>query len=287
MRVNSSISILSLFVYMNKNLYTSHSDRYAFPRRRRKRFNVSRFSLFFFVILAFVCVGILYIILFSDFLRVKSIRVEGSRLVESPILISALVSQLHSHGGFSGMLGQDNILFWMFRDDIPSIQWMPEVRDIHISPSFSKRTVNISVTERAVKSVVCGGLSLECYAIDGDGFVFSRVPWIEGTLIPRFEEGGTHIVIGKRYFKKTEWFDNVFLTLSILEKNKLIPSSLNMSDDGTEEWEVTLSSGTAFYFSLNFVPENFEEIMRDIITRGGLDGVSYFDFRVQGRVYYK
>lgn len=262
-------------------------DHYAFPRRKRKKINF--FRIFSLSLLAAGCVfvGAAYFVLFGDFWSVRSIRVEGSRLVDDSALISGLVSEFHARNPIvSGIIGQNNIIFWMFRGEISRIPWIPEIKNIRTNVDFSSRTVNVLVDERSVAAVACPENDAKCYAIDEEGVVFSEIPWVEGVLIPRFDEK-EKVFIGERYFKKGEWFENVFSTLSALRESGIIPERIVLGEGNTEEWEAVLPSGIRFYFNLNFVPDNLREIVEDIRARGGFDGVSYFDFRVQNRVYYK
>lgn len=262
-------------------------DHYAFSRRKGKKMNFFRFSVFFLLGVGCICIGIAYFILFGNFWSVRSIRVEGSRLVDNSVLISAIASEFHARSPIAaGILGQNHIGFWMFYEKPFEIPWMPEVKDIRVNVDFSSRVVNISVRERSVAAVVCVENNAECYAIDEGGIVFSKIPWVEGVLVPRFEEKG-EIFLGEKYFRKEEWFKNILSTLSILRESNIVPERIVRGVDNTEEWEAIISSGIHLYFNLNFIPDDLGKIIEDIRARGGFSGVSYFDFRVQNRVYYK
>ena len=273
---------------MSKYSYTPQRDGYVFSKKRKKKTSVFRVALVVIVVFAAFCIGILYFLLFGDFWNVTSIRVEGSRLIEDTALISSTIAELNTESAILGVAGHDNILFWMFRKNPMEITRIPEAREVFVTTDFSKRTVHIKVIERTIRAVVCTQGSSECFGIDEGGIVFSRVPWIEGSLIPRFENAsGTAISVGKKYFRKDEWFENVLTTVAALKKKELIPSFIRIKEESSGEWEAVMPSGIKFYFSLSFVPEDIEKIIEDIATRASLEGISYFDLRIENKVYYK
>jgi cell division septal protein FtsQ len=273
---------------MSNYSYAPQRDGYVFSKNRKKRMSGFRILLVSFIVLAVCCVGVLYFIFFGSFWNVASIRVEGSRLLEDSSFISTTIAELHARSDSTRIMGHDNMLFWMFRKNPMIIGHIPEAKEISIVTDFPERTVHIRVIERTIRAVACVHDTSECYGIDSEGMVFSRVPWIEGTLIPRFESAPENaILVGKKYFKKNEWLQNVLASVAILEGKGFIPSFIRIKEEHTEEWEAVMPSGIVFYFSLSFVPSDLERIIDDIATRVALEGISYFDLRIENKVYYK
>jgi len=233
-------------------------------------------------------IAAVWFVVYGEFWKVKNITVLGIKLADEASVISAGSAYIHSHGFPFNVLGQDNILFWIAAGKI-RLDTVTEVSDASIKTKFDSRTVQITVNERSLKAAACSSSELsECYALDENGKVFARIPWIEGSIIPRFErESGEVVAEGARYFRNPEYFKNVLGTIKIMSSHGFTPANIIIREDNLEEWEASLDSGVIFYFSLNFIPDDFNDVLGSISRRIDTSNLSYFDFRVQNRVYYK
>ena len=71
-------------------------------------------------------------------------------------------------------------------------------------------------------------------------------------------------------------------------KNRgLVISKVAVKDLNLEEWEVETARGPVFRFNLNFMPSNLESILDNLDEKFDFGKVTYFDFRIENRIYYK
>lgn len=253
------------------------------PKRKLFWVYVGSVASFFFLIL-----GFLYLLSHADWFHVKSISVQGTRLASEERVLSSLEVDGVKDSLWRAWLGPEHILFWFFRNTLVTLSSSPMIKNIVLQTSFIKRSVLIKVEERNIKSVVCKEKNEMCFGMDSSGFVFTKTPNVEGALILKINDGSARpIVMGSFYMKNTDWMKNVIDILSVLKKYKFSPTSVVIDNLDLEEWRAILPSGLQFYFSLRSVPENLEAILKDILERAKLDSLSYFDFRVPNRIYYR
>ncbi len=253
----------------------------------RKKIRVWGIALIIFFVVG-ILIGLSYLILNMQMLKVQSIKVSGVRLTNQNTIISSFFAESVKQKAWLVLLGPDNLLFWKFAPEEISPLYVSSVQDIKKDVSFGEKKVLLDVTERSVVNVLCEYNGGKCYGMDENGFVFSSVPEVHGALILRFEAGpGEKIMVGKQYLDSPEWTKNIMETISIMESEGFTPKLIKVKGVGLEEWEAVMPEGFSFYFSLHFIPENFRSILNDISSKTRLDTLQYFDFRVQNRVYYK
>jgi len=257
------------------------------PREKniRKRFFLFAGAGF---LLGIVFVGFCYALLNANWFKVKTVHVGDTVLALPDDIISSLEVNIASDNKFLSLLGADNTLFWKFSGDISKIQRLPEVRGVSVDASIFKRSVNINVSERKVKSVLCKERMDKCFGIDEEGIPFVVSPNVEGGLILKIiDKTGHTAVLGIPYFKDLSWLRNILETLSLMKENNLVPKEVRIEDEEVNEWKAVMSSGIEFRFALSFVPEDFGSVISDILKKVDFSGIQYFDFTVENRVYYK
>jgi len=239
-----------------------------------------------------------YFVLYNDFFKVKSFEVTGSRSLDEDRFLSQLKSEMLSASPrtilgiirgsiWRAMLGPDNILFWEFGSKPPSLPGSPIVSLAAVNVNLAARKVAVAVKEREIAGVICRGMG-DCYGFDENGVVFAKTPSIEGYLILRIDdENNKPFVLGTSIFPKKGWQENLFKTLAVFKENNIAVSSVRVKDYALEEWEVETASGLRFLFSLSFVPENLSGILKTLDEKFDFGKLTYFDFRVENRIYYK
>jgi hypothetical protein len=73
----------------------------------------------------------------------------------------------------------------------------------------------------------------------------------------------------------------------VLADAGIVPTLLRVRDKRLYEWEAVLGNGPTLYFSGFFVPQNISGVVRDIRNATSFENLSYIDFRVENKVFYK
>lgn len=238
-------------------------------------------------------IGSAYVILYADFFRVSTFEVSGSRFVSRDVLLASLNSQMLSGSLLRSLLGPGNILFWEFGEKPETLNTLPILEGVSIESDIVDRKVVITARDRELFGIWCVSQN-DCYGFDREGIVFARVPRVKGALILKINDTNNRAVVpGLPIFAGAGWTEKVFKTLEIIRRYDFAVSLVEIRDLDLEEWKVEVASGLPaqagprFYFSLGFVPENLESILKNLDKRFEFNKVTYFDFRVPNRIYYK
>ncbi len=258
-------------------------------RRKNKRVNFK----FLIVSFSFLTLGGLFIFLvhfslYSDFMTVKSSEVKGVDAAKGGYVKQTLIREMIGSGGWRRYFGPDNMLFWIIgkKPDFTKVD-LPFLASLNLETNLAGRDLEVSVKEREFFAVWCLSDG-HCFSIDQDGIVFAEAPEIQGSLILKINDENTRtLVLGNSVVPNNWWLGNVFESLRLIKARGFSVSSVKIKDFGLEEWEAQIYSGPSFYFSLNFVPENFSGVIDSVSKKLDLTKLSYLDFRVPGRIYYK
>ena len=240
----------------------------------------------FFLLLA-LSIGIFYFILNSAWLKVKSIDAPDLPGVSRESILDSIKIQMMANR-FQAWLGPENILFWELRKDPNFTQGLPALKNLRVKTDFWDRSVSISADERQLWSVVCDGMDSNCFGLDENGLVFSRAPSVFGSLILKINDPNNRaFILGQKLFSQSEWFSNFKQTIEILNRNGFRVISIKMGNFSLREWTARVIQGPEFYFSLNFIPENFDSVLKNLGGKLDFRKTAYVDFRVPNRIYYK
>lgn len=255
-------------------------------KRNRRRFRFWLVAGGSFLFFAF-CIGILYFILYSSWLRVKAVNAPDlPGISREEILISVRTQMLTNR--IRAMLGPQNILFWKLGNPPDFVQRFPALKNIRIETDFWNRSVDIKAEERQLWGVVCDQTDSNCFGLDENGVIFSKVPSVSGSLILKINDpNGRVFILGQPLFSRLEWFSNFKRTIDVLNRNNFLVVSTRMGDSSLREWTVKVAQGPEFYFSLNFMPENLDSILKSLSSKLDFKNTAYVDFRVPNRIYYK
>lgn len=255
-------------------------------RTRARRRTVLKVAMWWCVALV-VLGGGAYALVATDVLTVREVRVEGVRLADRGKVKDALVKNV---GGRAPRSWFDEHLmpFWLFLD--PPEEFLaefPMFREVDVVPRLFAREVVIQVVERELHGIWCLE-GRECYAFDNEGVVFGRAPVTYGVLITKVMDVRTApFAPGEMVLPDPEWRVRMLQTLKILDELRLTLRAITVHEPAVREWEVALAEGPLLKFSFAFVPERLDETLTTLSHRIDFRALTYLDFRVRDRLYYK
>lgn len=232
-------------------------------------------------------IGAAYFVLHSPWLSVKEMNAPDLPGISSEDISNALkIQMLGNH--VRAILGPKNILFWEFGGHPDSLWRFPALKNLKVQTDFWKRSVNMTAEERKLWGVVCNAAGSACYGLDENGVVFSEVPDVSGSLLLKIGYASDRVFIsGQPLFSRPEWFLNFKSTIDALDRNGFRVVAVKSVDLSSREWTAQLAQGPDFYFSLNFIPENLDSILKGLGSKLDVGKTTYVDFRVPNRIYYK
>lgn len=263
--------------------FKDSSDALTSARKRQRRHRLVIFwSLTGLSIL--LVVGMIYLIFFSRVIRVKAITIQGNRVATSDELKQLLIKKLDERGAFARLLGSGNILYWVNVRTI-SDTGIPAAGALTITTSLIHRTVSVAIQEREFNGVWC---SDTCVGFDPNGIAFFLAPQVYGSLLLKIQDENTSTLsLGSPVLDDKEALRNIFETIRDVKESGIAIDSVSIKDMSLREWEIQSTQGTAFKFSLDFVPDDLVNVFKTLRDKTKLENLSYVDFRVRNRVYYK
>lgn len=253
-------------------------------KRYQFRFYLVSGGFFLFFILL---IGAFYFVLRSPWLKVQSFDVPDLPGISREEIFDSLKIRM-LEGKFRAMVGPGNILFWEFGEYPDSLYRIPAVKDLKIESDFWKHSVKISAAERRLWGVVCDENNLSCFGLDENGVIFGKVPSVSGSLILKISDTNERFFFPSQgLFSRPEWFTNLKQSIETLNRNGLKVVSVEIGDLSLREWTARAANGPDFYFSLNFLPENLDSVLKNLKKEINVGAAEYVDLRVPNRIYYK
>lgn len=234
-----------------------------------------------------VIVGFLWMVYYAAFLRVSSITIEGTERTPEESVYRALFAST-PRSWFQGSLGPDHIFYWSLSGEHPDARRiMAELSSVTFETGWFERAVRIRVEERQPFGIWCPHEDA-CAVFDKEGITFASAPRTFGTLLLKIDgETGLLPVVGEPLFRNPEWLPRIIETLDALRKAELPAKAVRVRAIALREWEAVTPSGTRLLFSFDFVPPQLAAVLLDFGNKEKLNTLSYVDFRVPGRMYYK
>lgn len=256
-----------------------------FVSNKRKRVKIWVFLVPIFLI--FLSGGLIYSVSRLNFFKVKDFNVQGTNLISKEALLAEIAEGIKHQPKWRTWFGKDNILFWQFNKNTSFKSGsIASLAALEVKTDLIQKKVEIVAKDRELYAVWC--VSGECYGIDETGIPFILVAEPQGVLILKIEdENQKEIKLGKPVFEKNEWFKNIKNAVETIKENNLPVKIIKIKDFRIEEWEAEIYLGFSVFFSLNFLPENFNNILKNLSKDLNFKKLNYLDFRVKNRIYYK
>ena len=269
------------------NFWRNRSGEALIKRRGRRGRKFIFFGAGMFLLLAGAAAGA-YFLIRSDFFKIKNFEIKGTELSDAAVIKETLISEMAAAEKWRSFVGSDNIIFWAFgkKPDFKTAT-APFLASLSIQTDLPQRKLVVSVKEKELFAVWCLPEN-NCWSVAKNGVAYAPAPDLEGSLILKFtDENARNLNLGDLVLPSDRWFENILKTLAAIKENGLPVSAVRIKSFALEEWEAELYPGLTFYFSLNSVPDNFGEVMKNLAKKVELNKLTYLDFRVPNRIYYK
>ncbi len=272
---------------MQKETSVHNSQDIFRPAKKRRRIRPFWWWIGGLLILGALLIGVLYLLVYAGFLQVRTVTVLGAHL-NAPSDVELAVTRELEDRSLRALLGPDHILFWALgRKEVPPSPLLADLSSIGVQVDLLNRMVTINVHERQAIGVWCSG-ETACYSFDASGTLFAQAPDVFGSLLLRVDdESGRVLSVGQPALPDPTWLPNLLQTLDGFRGSGIAVTGIHIKDLSVREWQADTSVGPVFYFSLTSVPSDFTGTLKDLPTRVNLSTLTYLDFRVPGRIYYK
>lgn len=230
-----------------------------------------------------------FFVAYGNFFTMREINISGERLLSESEVRIAVITEIERASFLARVLGPEHSVFWFFAKSHYSFSTPTELEFVSLNFDFWPRRVSIEVTERSVAHIICRPQENVCYGVTESGMIFAKIPEVRGALILRLEDNHSDIpiVLGAQYFGNQTFLPHVYEVSNILGKENIIPVILRVRDRQLYEWEAVLGNGPTLYFSGFFVPRNLVGVLNDIRRATSFENLTYIDFRVQDKIFYK
>lgn len=230
-------------------------------------------SIFIFVIIGVILVGVLvYFLFFSSFFKIQNIF---------------LVSNTEDYDKFNTFFQtyiNRNILFFNKNEFVGNLKdKFPIVDNVDIKKKFPN-SLDIKIEYRKPKYYVC---SEECFLMDKKGFVFQKVDKsFNFDELVELENGFNNIKVGK-YIASESDFNKIDFILNNLAGNNIKVLSVDLKNEtvyfNTEDFSIIF----ALVEDVNWQLEKFFTALKKIKDTEDMNKLEYIDVRFGDRVYYK
>ncbi len=251
--------------------------------RRRTLWRRLKTAVLFLIPVGFVA-GVIYLIFFSAFFRVKDFQFNGVPEANRSEVVAFLEKRLASYRT-NAIFSHNSIFFWRNMDIKEPSDVFPEIADIKVKHNLFNREVVISVTERERFGVWCEG---SCFWIDKEGIAFSTAPETEGTLVRLFKiNNGEDVKLGDKVLDGNE-LSNFLKSVQLLQDLGISVTDFSVEDIKLKEMMATTVDGPKIYFSFLVDPYFAKEAIQNIKGGPNWKKLSYINLTVPGgRIYEK
>ena len=269
---------------------------YSGVPRRDNQEKRGRFSRFLFWVLFLGFVGVCgYLLLFSPFLEVDAISVEGNNEIPSEQIIEKIDSVME--GKYLKYFSKRN--FFLVRKSAINTELKNNFNRLEISSIEKKfpRAVLVKVKERQPELSWCSGGV--CYLADRSGLVYSGANATDGEInknrfLVAIDDNARPVEIGK-----TTLGENFIQYLK--EIDAVLASDLGLSIDGnyhtpalsSQEIIVKIREGEGWTLKISSAisPKDTKKILETVFEKDlnaeKRNSLDYLDLRIKGKVYYK
>lgn len=271
--------------------------RQSWVEKRKKKKQKEKHSVFFravyyFLLAAFAGVTA-YIFIFSPFIQINYLRLEGTEELGYEKVLEELKISLS--GKYFGFIPKNNFVL-ISKKKIRNrlMEKFKKVSNVEVKKVFPD-TVNVKITERKALLLWCSGGP--CYIIDEEGCAYGGVNFEsseikENNLIKLVDVSAKPVSLGEKIL--SENYINFILELAE-EIKKEAPISVlgeyRTACRAAEEVRVKTAEGWDIYFSSKIPAKQSIRTLKTFLEKEMDEekrkNLEYIDLRVENKVYYK
>lgn len=261
------------------------------PKDRKKSKKIY-FQILFYVALLFFLGAFIYVLFFSQMLKVISIEIKGNKNVDKQIILDKINSTIS--GNYLKYINKDNLLlFKANKTEEEILQQFKIIRKIEIKKIFPNDLV-VSMIERIPELIFCS--KEKCFIIDENGQAYDERSSLKeenvSNMILLIDESGRNINVGeiileRDYIEYVQGIKkNIFENLSLeIENNFQTPSLIS------KDIRIRTREGWMVYFNQNINLEKELEMLslslNNKIEKEKRIELEYIDLRIENKIYYK
>lgn len=262
--------------------------------KRRSADEPVKFSRILFYFLAPLFCGVaIYIFIFSSFLEIKTISVNGTKELAGEDILKDLKSSLG--GKHLGLIPKNNfILVSKSKLEKDLAGHFRKINSVGVKKIFPD-ILAVDISERRSLILWCSGGP--CYIIDENGYAYIGIDLdspevVQNNLIELVDTGARPITIGEKILNE-EYVSFLISLREEIRKNAGININTKWHTPSmvAEEVEIDTEEGWRLYFSGNVKPEKAIRTLKTFLDEeiGGekRSKLEYVDLRVENKVYYK
>lgn len=262
-------------------------------RERRKKTAVKFLSVF--ALLVFIFGGIIYLSYRPQF-SIKTVEVEGAVTIGEPVV--GLAKKPLEEKLFYIFPRKNMFLYPVEGMEALLLESFPALSSVSIKRQAG--TIVVTAEERVPFGIFCpmdteGVASTECFAFDGDGYIFSLERDLAATStvnLPRFEKRLTTLSPLKTEFLSREKFSSLKQLLAALYAAGLSPNLVRVEEVG--DYSFKFADGGTVLFAADGDPKMSVQTLKRLLESDEfkkqaytLESVEYIDVRFGGKIYYK
>lgn len=265
---------------------------------RRRRFYLKIFFLLGF--LAFLVFGTAFAVARAPFLKFERIvvvpeseKISGEPMysprVSSEEIVAYLEAEVLPERTLARVLGSKHFFSWPDAFHESDFLFFPRVKRARVEKNYAERTLTLKLTEREPVGVWCAAKQSpeRCFWFDEDGIAFEKSFSVQGNLIVAVNDYSAHAVeLGARVLSP-QLTPGLLSILRVIRESELGFSEVRLNDIALQEIEARVYEGPKIYFSLRFPSENALGVIQSLAEKPEFWKLSYIDFRVENRAYYK
>lgn len=263
------------------------------PTRRHSQLKAKRrkvrmaITLGVIVALLAIAYGI-HVLSYMPKFNIQKISITGVEHFDGTQIQTYVQSQLHDDRFH--YLSQSNIFIYQ-KEAIEKgiVAQFPHVKTAFITRADPLSTeITVAVGERQPYAKWCAE-SLECYAMDDSGFIFSSAQITDSFTTPYTFSGELTLnPIGNTYLPGS--FEKILALLRVLQQ-ELRLSPLTIEKNADHDFTVHFTDGYALKASYDTAPDvlarNLQLVLQSDVLKNRTNEIEYIDLRFGNRVYYK